>query len=226
MIAVEILAIKIRNSSIKGIELPKLKDLQINIKCRQLADDTSLFLKDENDINSAVIEEFYSFSGLKLNSHKTKLMEIGHHIQDDIDIPFGIADKIKILGLVFENGKRAIDIDENWTGRIEKLTCIIQLWSKRDLSIMGKTVIVKCFLVRQLIYIMQSMGLPEKVKQVTVNNRGSIVLDYNAIINVIPKPWLDWISAKFRSVSRQSVIWIIEVYNDIYRRSSWIFIVP
>ena len=44
--AVKILAIKIQNSIIKGIELPKLKDLHINIKCRQLADDTSLFLKD------------------------------------------------------------------------------------------------------------------------------------------------------------------------------------
>ena len=28
-----------------------------------------------------------------------------------------------------------------------------------------------------------------------MNNRGSSVLDYNAIINAIPKPWLDWISA-------------------------------
>ena len=137
MLAVEILAIKIRNSSIKGTELPKIKDLENNIKCRQLADDTSLFLKDENDINN--------FSGLKLNSHKTKLMKTGRHIQDDIDTPFEIVDKIKILGVVFENGKRAIDTDENWTGRIEKLTRIIQLWSKRDLSIMGKIVIVKCF---------------------------------------------------------------------------------
>ena len=120
MLVVEILAIKIRNSSIKGIELPKLKDLENNIKCRQLADDTSLFLKDENDINSAsiVIEEFYSFSGLKLNSHKTKLMKIGHHIQDDIVTPFEIMDK-KILVIVFENGKRAIDIGDTWTDRIE-----------------------------------------------------------------------------------------------------------
>ena len=165
MLAVESLAIKIRNGSIKGIELPKLKDLQFNIKRRQLADDTSLFLKDENVINSAsnVIEEFYSFSGLKLNSHKTKLMKIGRHIQDDIDTPFEVVDKIKILSVVFENGKRSIDIDENWTGRIEKLTRIIQLWSKRDLSIMGKIMIVKCFLVSQLIYIMQSIGLPEQV---------------------------------------------------------------
>ena len=90
-------------------------------------------------------------------------MKIGHHIQDDIVTPFQIVDKIKILGIVFENGKRAIDIDENWTGRIEKLKRIIQLWSKRDLSIMGKIVIVKCILVSQLIYVMQSIGLPEKV---------------------------------------------------------------
>ena len=110
-----------------------------------------------------MIEEFNSFSSLKLNSLKTKLMKTGHHIQDDIVTPFEIVDKIKILGVVFENGKRAINIDENWTGRIEKLTRIIQLWSKRDLSIMGKIVIVKCFLVSQLIYVMQAIGLPEKV---------------------------------------------------------------
>ena len=73
-------------------------------------------------------------------------MKIGRHAQDDIDsIPFEIVDKIKILGVIFENGKRAIDIDENWTGRIEKLTRIIQLWSKRNLSIMGKIVILFIF---------------------------------------------------------------------------------
>ena len=47
--------------------------------------------------------------------------------------------------IAMENGKRAIDIDKNWTGRIENLTCIIQLWCKRDLSIMGKIVIVNIF---------------------------------------------------------------------------------
>ena len=78
-------------------------------------------------------------------------MKTGHHIQDDIVTPFEIVGKIKILGIVFENGKRAIDIDQNWSGRIEKLTRIIQLWSKRVLSIMGKSVIVKCFLVTELI---------------------------------------------------------------------------
>ena len=80
-------------------------------------------------------------------------MKTGRIIQDDTETPFEIVDKIKILAVVFENGKRAVDIDENWTGRIEKLTRIIQLRSKRDLSIMAKIVIVKCFLVSQLIYI-------------------------------------------------------------------------
>ena len=98
------------NSSIEGTELAKLKDLQISIKCRQLADDTFLFLKDKNGINSAsnVIEEFYSFSGLKLNFHKTKLMKFGRHIQDDINISSEIEDKIKIC-LIYQDG-----INLNW----------------------------------------------------------------------------------------------------------------
>ena len=29
----------------------------------------------------------------------------------------------------------------------------------------------------------------EEIKQIIVNNRGSVVLDYNAIINAIPKHW-------------------------------------
>ena len=33
------------------------------------------------------------------------------------------------------------------------------------------------------------------MEQIIVNNRGSIVLDYNAVINAIPKHRLDWISA-------------------------------
>ena len=40
---------------------------------------------------------------------------------------------------------------------------IIQLWRKRDLSVEGKIVVVKCFLVSQHISIMQSIGIPEKV---------------------------------------------------------------
>ena len=33
------------------------------------------------------------------------------------------------------------------------------------------------------------------MKQTIVNNKESIVSDYNAVINAIPKLWLDWISA-------------------------------
>ena len=33
------------------------------------------------------------------------------------------------------------------------------------------------------------------MEQIIVNNRGSIVLDYNAVINGISNPWLDWISS-------------------------------
>ena len=41
----------------------------------------------------------------------------------------------------------------------------------------------------------------EEIKQIILNNRGSIVLDYNAIINAVPKHWLDWLSAKNKQLN-------------------------
>jgi exonuclease III len=53
VLAVELLAIKIRNSDIIGIQVPH-KNNTIGIKIQQMADDTTLFLKDQNDIVMAI----------------------------------------------------------------------------------------------------------------------------------------------------------------------------
>ena len=74
---------------------------------------------------------------------------------------------IEDFGIVFENGKTAKKnpkkLQQNWTGGIEEIKRIIHLWSKRDLSVKGKIVVVKCSLVSQLIHIMPSIGIPEIV---------------------------------------------------------------
>ena len=76
MVAVKILAIRIRNN-------PEIRDIQIDesnpeshqnntTKIKQFADDTSLTVKNDNDIKVAIstVEEFQEFSCLKLNRHK------------------------------------------------------------------------------------------------------------------------------------------------------------
>jgi len=74
VLAVEIMAIKLRESKqIKGIEI-KLNSTTGNLKICQLADDTTLFLKSKYEITIAmnIIEEFGNLSGHKLNKNKTE----------------------------------------------------------------------------------------------------------------------------------------------------------
>ena len=76
VIVAEIMAIKIRSlQNIQGIEV-KSQTTPHFIKICQLADDTTLFLKDENDIIESlrIVDEFGMFSGLKLNRSKTEGM--------------------------------------------------------------------------------------------------------------------------------------------------------
>ena len=93
-------------------------------------------------------------------------MKIGRHIQDDIDTPFEIVDKIKIVNVCFcfclfvFNRKGAIDVDENCPARLQNESWIIQLWGNRDLSIMEQIVILTIWGLSYLICVMHSIGIP------------------------------------------------------------------
>jgi len=72
-------------------------------------------------------------------------------------------DKIKILGIVFAPGKMAKKIEDNWEKRVTNLLTMIKEWCKRDLSIQGKIIVIKTFLISQFTYVMQSVGLPKPI---------------------------------------------------------------
>ena len=104
LIAAEILACKIKqNVSIKGIELPG--NIKRQVKIAQLADDTTLFLRDEESITEVLktIKEFSEFAGTKLNLDKTEGMWLGQW-KNKISQIEGIqwtAKPIKALGIHF-----------------------------------------------------------------------------------------------------------------------------
>lgn len=166
VLSVELLAIKIRNSSINGIPIPSSGQNNNNnkLKIKQLADDTTLFLTDRQDMTQAlqIINRFSRFSGLKLNVDKTNAMAIGAQ-RDENNLPFNSTKQIKILGIYFNNSVMASHIEENWVLRIDKLHNLIKTWSMRDLSIHGKILLVKTFMISQFTFVMQSVGLPESV---------------------------------------------------------------
>ena len=121
VLAVELLAITIRNSSIAGFETPDLGSRAgANMSIKQLTDDTALFLKNKQDMNISftIQKEFECFTGLTLNIPKTKALQICSKREHE-NLPFKVIDKIKILRIYFENDKMANEIENNWNSKLE-----------------------------------------------------------------------------------------------------------
>ena len=103
--AVEILANRIRNDKqIRGFEI-KLNGSNHSIKIRQLADDTTLFLKSKNEISIAlnIMEIFGNLSGIKLNRNKTEGIWLGRqkHCKEKFENITWTKDMVKSLGVHF-----------------------------------------------------------------------------------------------------------------------------
>ena len=135
------------------------------LKISQYADDTTLFLKDINELNRAILhlESFSMFSHLFLNLNKSFAISTnGRRVENNInEVKF--KDKIKILGIWFSNKTNAGELEDNWTSRIDKILKIFSSWSRRDLSLIGKIQIIKTYGISQLNHVMQSIGIPSKV---------------------------------------------------------------
>ena len=83
IIAVEILVIKIRNSpEIEGVKMEEQVEgnsLERTRKIKQFADDTTLTMKNEEDVKQAlgIVQAFGEFYGLHLNKQKSEGIWLG-----------------------------------------------------------------------------------------------------------------------------------------------------
>ena len=168
VLALELLAIKIRQSKdVKGLALDKcfnIDNIIDSLKIALYADDITLFLADEHDLTNALIifRAFERVSGLSMNIFKCEAMWLGRsRNRRETFHNFNWKNRIKILGIYFSSDKPASGIEENYTNRIAAIKRFIAVWEKRDLSIMGKVLITKTFLISQLVYYMQSFLIPE-----------------------------------------------------------------
>jgi hypothetical protein len=143
-LSVEIMALNLRSSKdIKGITVT-LDEKTHSIKIPQLADDTTLFCNSKGDVLKAMneIEIFGSFSGLLLNRNKTERVWIGKLKNCKYKIA-GInwTDKpIKSLGIYFSNNNEECQ-KLNWENKIETTNKLFCAWGKRNLSILGKSLL-------------------------------------------------------------------------------------
>ena len=139
----EILSNQIRkHKEIEGFLLPGAGGLQFKVS--QYADDALVFLKSERSIRELlnVVRDYERGSGAKLNTTKSEIMWLGRWRTFGA-APFGLklVTKMRILGVFFSNGLTSVD-DDNWRAKLDKLEKILHLWNQRDLSFIGRAMIV------------------------------------------------------------------------------------
>ena len=152
VLVVEILANAIRkNPRIIGITI---KGMQWKIG--QYADDTCLFMNDENSLSLALllIELFAKASGLCMNRDKSEAIAIGtssnyRHKVKQIKIS---TDSIRYLGILINADAEKMST-ENFNLKLQKIENLIKIWACRYLTLKGKITIVNSLLITQMCYI-------------------------------------------------------------------------
>ena len=97
-----------------------------------------------------VIEIVGSFSGLKINTTKTKLIWIGKkkHCGEQINVTYHLdwnITQFQLLGVQFSVNLNEVP-DLNYNKAMSDLYKIVNQWGKRDLTPLGKITIIKTFL--------------------------------------------------------------------------------
>ncbi len=155
IICVEILIIKIEHGGggvICGRKALDKLGQDINSLCKAFADDlTVLFKLIGNALRSLldILDGFSVLSGLAINREKTHIMISGREWEGGDTIE-GIAVKkeCRLLGVILDN--KLENLQCNWEMRINKISGLINFWNQCNLTITGRVLVAKTFLLSQV----------------------------------------------------------------------------
>ena len=160
ILCVETLTIAIKhNSNIKGVKVHKFE-----YKCTQLADDTTLFLKDVNSLRIALnmMYMFQKTSGLKLNVSKTEILQVGIPLIHE-RTPFNLIwDKSEIYALgtwFYKDNNHAVY--KNLSEKLTNFENLLTQWTKRHLTWLGKITVLKSLGLSKLNYMISNLETPK-----------------------------------------------------------------
>ena len=151
VLGVEILAQKIGQSAgCRGIKLLQ----SVAAKISQFANDTTLICRDVDALmeNIEDIRELNAISGLELNKNKTKAVWIGS-TKDNKAKPSGCEshlEPVKSLGVNLSLN-RDKNNNLNFFVKISKMDAKLNMWQTRDLTLFGRTMLVKTLGISKLV---------------------------------------------------------------------------
>ena len=160
----EILSIMIKNNiSIKGITIENVEH-----KLTQFADDTTMFLNGTRESLQAAlntIEIFGTYSGLKINAEKTKVIWIGrrNNSSEKINVSMNLSwgeTNFSLLGLEFFINLSQM-IETNFEKALSSCKSVMNTWKKRNMSPLGRITVIKTFIFSKLNHLFMSLPNPK-----------------------------------------------------------------
>ena len=165
LLIVELLSINLRNNPhLQGITIKN-----INFLLAMFADDVTIFLKNTPRNGQELlkeIEEFEILSGLKVNYDKSTVYRMGS--ANKANARQYVLNKVKwsdkppnILG-VYISPKWQDSLNAKLEGTLENIQNMMEIWSKRNLSLLGKIVNVNTLAYPTLLYKLTNIPSLEK----------------------------------------------------------------
>ena len=152
----------INNKDIRGITVG-----EDELKIVQYADDTTAILKDEISLRAFLTQmnDLKTYTGLKINSSKTKAIWLGGNTKPNIKLPRDIKftdEPVKVLGVYI--GKNLIECNSKiFEEKIKNMRKIIYSWRHRKLTLTGKIIILKSLVISQINYLANLLPFPDEV---------------------------------------------------------------
>ncbi|KAF7650888.1 hypothetical protein LDENG_00119260 [Lucifuga dentata] len=157
IISTEMLSIHIKNSNIAPLDV-----LGKSVIISQLADDTTIFMKQLSEVPKILhcINSFSKASGLKLNLNKCELMPIHQsNLSEAYDIP--IKSAVKYLGIFISKDSTESENNNIWK-IINECQTKLNSWLLRDISLSGRIFLTKLESLSRCIYPAYSLSIPNR----------------------------------------------------------------
>ena len=164
----EVLSIEIwKSDQIKGITI---NDLELIIA--QFADDSQLFLDSQKSLEEAIklLSCIEANTSLKVNYEKSCIMPVGNvcKISCSKNIPWDPGG-VFVLGVDV-----TLDHTEQFERLLGKAKQVLELWHHRQLSLMGKVVVINTLIASLFVYLLQSVNIPNNF----VNKFNELILAF------------------------------------------------
>jgi exonuclease III len=170
IICIEILILKLEEDDSGFIEYRRRAGIFINRQretnqlVEAFADDlTAIFKWSLNALGRIVtiLNEFGNLSGLTINKSKTSIMICGKEwAGGESVLGIKIVSSCKLLGILIDN--KSADLDRNWVECSRKIWGLIHYWTNFRLSLTGRIMVAKTFLISQATFYMGIILLDKK----------------------------------------------------------------